>query len=67
PGSATLPFFVIDLVVLDSTTGKEIATTEAEGGLPYKGYYFTGHRISTAEIESALDAHPTAAKTAVIG
>ncbi|RIB24221.1 acetyl-coenzyme A synthetase [Gigaspora rosea] len=118
PGSATLPFFGIDLAVLDSITGKEIATTEAEGVLvirqpwpsiartiyndhnryfntylkPYKGYYFTGdsvirdrdgyywirgrvddvinvsgHRISTAEIESALYAHPTVAETAVIG
>ncbi|CAG8694352.1 30880_t:CDS:2 [Gigaspora margarita] len=118
PGSATLPFFGIDLAVLDSITGKEITTTEAEGVLvirqpwpsiartiyndhnryvntylkPYKGYYFTGdcvirdrdgyywirgrvddvinvsgHRISTSEIESALDAHHTVAETAVIG
>ncbi|CAG8837069.1 41143_t:CDS:2, partial [Gigaspora margarita] len=56
PGSATLPFFGIDLAVLDSITGKEIIKTEAEG-----------HRISTAAIESALDAHPTVAKTAAIG
>ncbi|KAF0426310.1 acetate--CoA ligase [Gigaspora margarita] len=33
PGSATLPFFGIDLAVLDSITGKEITTTEAEGVL----------------------------------
>ncbi|CAG8748045.1 180_t:CDS:1, partial [Racocetra fulgida] len=118
PGSATLPFFGIDLAVLDSTTGNEITTMEAEGVLairkpwpsiartinkdhnryvntylkPYKGYYFTGdsvsrdrdgyywirgrvddvinvsgHRLSTAEIESALIAHPKVAETAVIG
>ncbi|CAG8773188.1 27624_t:CDS:1, partial [Racocetra persica] len=103
---------------LDSTTGNEITTMEAEGVLairkpwpsiartiykdhnryfntylkPYKGYYFTGdsvardrdgyywirgrvddvinvsgHRLSTAEIESALIAHPMVAETAVIG
>ncbi|KAF0536470.1 acetyl-coenzyme A synthetase [Gigaspora margarita] len=56
PGSATLPFFGIDLAVLDSITGKEIIKTEAEG-----------HRISTAAIESALDALPTVAETAAIG
>ncbi|CAG8722602.1 2517_t:CDS:1, partial [Dentiscutata heterogama] len=118
PGSATLPFFGIDLVVLDSTTGREITTTEAEGVLairqpwpsiartiyndhnryfntylkPYKGYYFTGdsvtrdrdgyywirgrvddvinvsgHRLSTAEIESALISHSSVAEAAVIG
>ncbi|CAG8758672.1 13342_t:CDS:1, partial [Gigaspora margarita] len=33
PGSATLPFFGIDLAVLDSINGKEITTMEAEGVL----------------------------------
>ncbi|CAG8478823.1 3976_t:CDS:2 [Scutellospora calospora] len=118
PGSATYPFFGIDLAVLDPNTGEEITSTEAEGVLavrrpwpsmlrtvyndhnrflntylnPYKGYYFTGdgvgrdcdgyywirgrvddvinvagHRLSTAEIESALIIHPAVAEAAAIG
>ena len=109
PGSATLPFFGIQPVVLDPNSGKEITDQECEGVLvikdswpgqmrtvfgdherfvstyfnDYKGYYFTGdgcrrdkdgyywitgrvddvlnvsgHRMGTAEIESALVAHP---------
>jgi acetyl-CoA synthetase len=118
PGSATLPFFGIEPVILDPTTGQEITTTEAEGVLcmkdswpsqmrtvygdhdrfvsayfaDYKGYYFTGdgcrrdadgyywitgrvddvlnisgHRMGTAEIESALVAHKEVAESAVVG
>jgi acetyl-CoA synthetase len=118
PGSATLPFFGIQPVILEPTTGKEITTTEAEGVLcikdswpaqmrtvygdhdrfvktyfaDYKGYYFTGdgcrrdkdgyywitgrvddvinvsgHRMGTAEVESALVAHPKVAESAVVG
>lgn len=118
PGSATLPFFGIDPVILDSQTGEEIKGNGVEGVLairspwpsiartvfgdharyldtymnPYKGYYFTGdgagrdkdgyiwirgrvddvinvsgHRLSTAEIESALIQHPGVAETAVVG
>ena len=33
PGSATLPFFGVQPVVLDPTTGKEITETECEGVL----------------------------------
>lgn len=33
PGSATLPFFGIEPVILEPTTGKEITDTEAEGVL----------------------------------
>ncbi|CAG8525053.1 5376_t:CDS:2 [Racocetra fulgida] len=118
PGSATFPFFGIDLAVLNPETGEEIKSTEAEGVLairrpwpsmartvyndhnryldtymrPYKGYYFTGdgvgrdcdgyywirgrvddvinvsgHRLSTAEIESALIMHTSVAEAAAIG
>ncbi|MEM9210796.1 MAG: acetate--CoA ligase [Pseudomonadota bacterium] len=118
PGSATLPFFGIEPVVLDAQSGKEIAETEAEGVLcikaswpgqmrtiygdherfvqtyfsDYKGYYFTGdgcrrdedgyywitgrvddvinvsgHRMGTAEVESALVAHEKVAEAAVVG
>ncbi|CAI2181666.1 686_t:CDS:2 [Funneliformis geosporum] len=118
PGSATFPFFGIDPVILDSTTGEEIKGNNAEGVLairqpwpsmartvyknhhryldtylkPFKGYYFTGdgagrdnegyywirgrvddvinvsgHRLSTAEIESALILHHAVAEAAVIG
>ncbi|KAJ3109127.1 acetyl-CoA synthetase, partial [Physocladia obscura] len=121
PGAATLPFFGVDLAVLDAQTGKEIpwdGTEEIEGVLalrqpipsiartvfgdhnryldtymrPYKGYYFmgdgvardtdgyywikgrvddvinvSGHRLSTAEIESALITHPACAESAAIG
>mgnify|MGYP002477588428 CR=1 FL=1 len=118
PGAATLPFFGIDPVLLDPTTGKEIEGNEVEGVLcvrkpwpsiartvygdhkrfldtymnPYPGYYFTGdgagrdhdgyywirgrvddvinvsgHRLSTAEIESALIQHNGVAETAVVG
>ena len=118
PGSATLPFFGIQPVILDPQTGEEITTTEAEGVLcmkdswpsqmrtvygdhdrfvsayfaDYKGYYFTGdgcrrdadgyywitgrvddvlnisgHRMGTAEIESALVAHKDVAEAAVVG
>ncbi|KAI8816151.1 uncharacterized protein EV422DRAFT_546951 [Fimicolochytrium jonesii] len=118
PGSATLPFFGIDIAVLDPTTGQELAGNNVTGVLairnsfpsvarsiyndharfldtylnPYKGYYFSGdgvtrdedgyywirgrvddvinvagHRLSTAEIESALILHPACAEAAVIG
>ncbi|HWA20212.1 MAG TPA: acetate--CoA ligase [Devosia sp.] len=117
PGSATLPFFGVQPVVL-SPEGKLQEQTKAEGVLAikdswpgqmrtvygdharfvetyftqYKGYYFTGdgcrrdedgyywitgrvddvlnvsgHRIGTAEIESALVAHPKVAEAAVVG
>ena len=118
PGSATLPFFGIEPVVLEAESGKEIETTEAEGVLclkdswpgqmrtvwgdhqrfmdtyfqQYKGYYFSGdgcrrdadgyywitgrvddvinvsgHRMGTAEVESALVAHAAVAEAAVVG
>jgi len=118
PGSATLPFFGVQPVVLDPTTGVEIIETECEGVLclkdswpgqmrtvwgdherfektyfaDYKGYYFTGdgcrrdadgyywitgrvddvinvsgHRMGTAEVESALVAHELVAESAVVG
>ncbi len=118
PGSATRPFFGIRPAILESETGKEIETMEAEGVLcisdswpgqmrtvygdhqrfmetyfqQYRGYYFTGdgcrrdadgnywitgrvddvlnvsgHRMGTAEIESALVAHPDVAEAAVVG
>jgi acetyl-CoA synthetase len=118
PGSATLPFFGVEPVVLDPQSGAEITTTAAEGVLcikdswpgqmrtvwgdherfektyfsDYKGYYFTGdgcrrdadgyywitgrvddvinvsgHRMGTAEVESALVAHAKVAEAAVVG
>ncbi len=118
PGSATLPFFGIQPVILEPETGKEIPETEASGVLAikhpwpgqmrtlwgdherfentyfdmYKGYYFTGdgcrrdedgyywitgrvddvinvsgHRMGTAEVESALVSHPEVAEAAVVG
>ena len=118
PGSCTLPFFGIQPVILEPTTGAEIHKTEAEGVLcikdswpgqmrtvwgdhdrfisayfsDYKGYYFTGdgcrrdadgyywitgrvddvinvsgHRMGTAEVESALVAHPKVTEAAVVG
>ena len=118
PGSATLPFFGVQPVILDATSGEEITTTEAEGVLclkdswpgqmrtvwgdherfqetyfqQYKGYYFSGdgcrrdadgyywitgrvddvinvsgHRMGTAEVESALVAHAAVAEAAVVG
>ncbi len=118
PGSATVPFFGVQPVVLEPQSGAEITETEAEGVLAikdswpgqmrtvwgdhdrfvatyfadYKGYYFTGdgvrrdadgyywitgrvddvlnvsgHRMGTAEIESALVAHPAVSEAAVVG
>ena len=118
PGSATVPFFGVQPVILDATTGKEITETAAEGVLcmkdswpgqmrsvfgdhdrfvktyfsDYKGYYFSGdgcrrdedgyywitgrvddvinvsgHRMGTAEVESALVAHPKVSESAVVG
>ena len=118
PGSCTMPFFGIQPVILEPTTGAEIHETEAEGVLcikdswpgqmrtvwgdhdrfisayfsDYKGYYFTGdgcrrdadgyywitgrvddvinvsgHRMGTAEVESALVAHPKVTEAAVVG
>ncbi|WP_116131557.1 acetate--CoA ligase [Tropicimonas sp. IMCC34043] len=118
PGSATVPFFGVQPVVLDPQTGEEIQQTEAEGVLclkdswpgqmrgvwddhgrfektyfaDYKNYYFSGdgcrrdadgyywitgrvddvinvsgHRMGTAEVESALVAHPKVAEAAVVG
>ena len=118
PGSCTKPFFGIQPVILEPTTGVELHEIEAEGVLcikdswpgqmrtvwgdhdrfisayfsDYKGYYFTGdgcrrdkdgyywitgrvddvinvsgHRMGTAEVESALVAHPKVAEAAVVG
>ncbi|MGR3571209.1 acetate--CoA ligase [Brevirhabdus sp.] len=118
PGSATLPFFGVQPVLLEPESGKLIEQTEAEGVLciadswpgqmrtvygdhdrfvatyfeQYKGYYFTGdgcrrdadgyywitgrvddvlnvsgHRMGTAEVESALVAHPKVSEAAVVG
>mgnify|MGYP000200041695 FL=1 len=117
PGSATVPFFGIQPVVL-SPEGKLQEQTKAEGVLAiadswpaqartiwgdhgrfvstyfetYKGYYFSGdgcrrdedgyfwitgrvddvlnvsgHRLGTAEVESALVAHPKVSEAAVVG
>ena len=117
PGSATLPFFGIEPVLL-STEGEELKTTEASGLLAikkpwpsmartiqgdhvrfydtylkqFRGYYLTGdgatrdadgyywltgrvddvlnvsgHRIGSAEIESALVSHPFCSEAAVVG
>lgn len=116
PGSATLPFFGVEPVILDGD-GKEVEGA-CEGSLAiksswpsqirsvygdhqrcvdtyystYPGYYFTGdgarrdedgyywitgrvddvlnvsgHRMGTAEIESALVLHPQIAEAAVVG
>jgi acetyl-CoA synthetase len=113
-----MPFFGVEPIILEPTTGAEIADTEAEGVLcmkaswpgqmrtvygdhdrfmqtyfsDYKGYYFTGdgckrdadgyywitgrvddvinvsgHRMGTAEVESALVAHEKVAESAVVG
>ncbi len=118
PGSATLPFFGVEPVVLEPESGKEVTGNPAEGVLAiksswpgqmrtvwgdherfeatyfqqYKGYYFSGdgcrrdadgyywitgrvddvinvsgHRMGTAEVESALVAHPKVAEAAVVG
>ncbi|EDZ41147.1 acetate--CoA ligase [Rhodobacteraceae bacterium HTCC2083] len=118
PGSAMKPFFGIQPVILEPTTGEEIKGNPAEGVLcikdswpgqmrtvwgdherfqktyfaDYKGYYFTGdgakrdedgdywitgrvddvinvsgHRMGTAEVESALVAHQKVAEAAVVG
>ena len=118
PGSATRPFFGIQPVVLDPSSGKQLHGNEVEGVLAFtdswpgqmrtvfgdhdrfiktyfsdfKGYYFSGdgcrrdkdgyywitgrvddvlnvsgHRMGTAEIESALVAHPLVAESAVVG
>ena len=118
PGSAMKPFFGIEPVVLEPTSGAEIHDTACEGVLclkgswpgqmrtvwgdhdrfektyfsDYKGYYFTGdgcrrdedgdywitgrvddvinvsgHRMGTAEVESALVAHKKVAEAAVVG
>jgi acetyl-CoA synthetase len=118
PGSATLPFFGVEPVVLDEKGNEQPATGEVSGILcfkrpwpsmartiqndhkrfeetylkPYPGYYFTGdgcrrdadgywwitgrvddvinvsgHRMGTAEVESALVSHPACAEAAVCG
>lgn len=116
PGSATLPFFGVEPVLLDGDGN--VIEGEGEGSLAiksswpsqirtvygdherliqtyfstYKGYYFTGdgarrdadgyywitgrvddvlnvsgHRMGTAEVESALVLHPKVAEAAVVG
>ena len=118
PGAAMKPFFGVQPVVLEPTTGAEIDEVECEGVLcmkdswpgqmrtvfgdherfvktyfdDYKGYYFSGdgcrrdadgdywitgrvddvinvsgHRMGTAEVESALVAHSKVAEAAVVG
>ena len=118
PGSCTSPFFGVQPVVLEPTTGEELHDNGIEGVLcikdswpgqmrtvwgdhdrfektyfsDYKGYYFTGdgcrrdedgyywitgrvddvinvsgHRMGTAEVESALVAHAAVAEAAVVG
>ena len=117
PGSATLPFFGVDPVIVDDA-GSELDGNEVRGNLcirrpwpgqartlygdhqrfretyfsRFPGYYFTGdgclrdehgyywitgrvddvlnvsgHRLGTAEIESALVAHELVAEAAVVG
>ena len=118
PGAAMKPFFGVQPVVLEPTSGKEIGGNGVEGVLcikdswpgqmrsvygdhkrfvktyfsDYKGYYFagdgcrrdedgdywitgrvddvinvSGHRMGTAEVESALVSHPKVAESAVVG
>ncbi|MFK7874325.1 MAG: acetate--CoA ligase [Paracoccaceae bacterium] len=118
PGSAMKPYFGVEPVVLEPTSGEEITGNGVEGVLAiksswpgqmrtvwgdherfektyfsdYKGYYFTGdgcrrdadgdywitgrvddvinvsgHRMGTAEVESALVAHPKVSESAVVG
>ncbi|KAK0484262.1 hypothetical protein EDD18DRAFT_1083808 [Armillaria luteobubalina] len=118
PGSATVPVFGIDFVILDPISGKELEGNDVEGVLPlstpwpsiarthyrdykhdvetyvmpYLGLFYTGdgaahdehiyiwikgrmddiinvsgHRLSTAKIESALVMHEGVVETAVIG
>ncbi|MGR3503584.1 acetate--CoA ligase [Pseudaestuariivita sp.] len=118
PGSAMKPFFGVQPVVLEPTSGEEIHDYPTEGVLcikdswpaqmrtvwgdhdrfmktyfsDYKGYYFagdgckrdedgdwwitgrvddvinvSGHRMGTAEVESALVAHPKVSESAVVG
>ncbi|KAJ2802785.1 acetyl-coenzyme A synthetase 2 [Coemansia guatemalensis] len=118
PGSATFPFFGVELAILDPTTGVELEGDDVSGVLaikrpwpsmartiagdhkrfldtylnPYPGYYFagdgasrdadgyywirgrvddvinvSGHRMSTAEVESALIGHKAVAESAVVG
>jgi acetyl-CoA synthetase len=117
PGSATLPFFGVEPVLVDES-GKEIEGNGVSGNLclrrswpgqartlygdharfkqtyfsTYPGLYFTGdgcrrdedgyywitgrvddvlnvsgHRLGTAEVESALVTHPAVAEAAVVG
>ena len=118
PGAAQTPFFGVQPVVLEPTSGAEVHETPCEGVLcikdswpgqmrtvwgdherfektyfgDYKGYYFSGdgcrrdadgdywitgrvddvinvsgHRMGTAEVESALVAHEKVAEAAVVG
>ncbi|MEJ6401970.1 acetate--CoA ligase [Yoonia sp. 2307UL14-13] len=118
PGAAQQPFFGVQPVVLEPTSGEVIHGNGVEGVLciadswpgqmrtvwgdharfektyftDYKGYYFSGdgcrrdedgdywitgrvddvinvsgHRMGTAEVESALVAHPKVAESAVVG
>ncbi|MEP4194100.1 MAG: acetate--CoA ligase [Aliishimia sp.] len=118
PGAAMKPFFGVEPVVLEPTSGEIITGDGVEGVLcikdswpgqmrtvwgdhdrfmstyfsDYKGYYFTGdgcrrdedgdywitgrvddvinvsgHRMGTAEVESALVAHSKVAEAAVVG
>lgn len=117
-GSATVPFWGVEPVLLDPTTGQVLTGKEVEGVLaikqpwpamartikgdhnrfldtylrPYPGHFFTGdgaardkdgyiwikgrvddvcnvsgHRIGTAEVESALIQHPGVSESAVVG
>jgi acetyl-CoA synthetase len=118
PGSATLPFFGVEPLIVNPETGAELKGNGVEGALcirqswpgqartiykdharfketyftQYKGLYFTGdgckrdedgyywitgriddvlnvsgHRLGTAEIESALMEHAEVAEAAVVG
>jgi acetyl-CoA synthetase len=118
PGSATLPFFGVQPVIVKPETGEELKGNGVEGALclkhswpgqartiykdharfvetyftQYPGHYFTGdgcrrdedgyywitgriddvlnvsgHRLGTAEIESALMEHDEVAEAAVVG
>jgi len=118
PGSATFPFFGVDIAILDSQSGKLVEGGDIEGVLvakkpwpslartvyrdhqryldtymrPYKGYFFygdgversldgyywikgrvddvinvSGHRMSTAEVESSLVMHAGVSESAVVG
>eukprot|EP00887_Chlorella_sp_A99_P006499 scaffold3.g6499.t1 len=66
PGSATFPFFGVEVAILDDKGNELQGACQGIMGRVDDVINVSGHRIGTAEVESALVAFPECAEAAVV-